>query len=129
MSTTAHRATPVWLAFLSLRWKAVAATAVPLIGGVLFLVSTGELDIAHLAGLLAIALGSGVATHTVPNVGSAPIQDTVNAVIDAVPPGIADAVATAVNTTTTGVLAPAVGTVTGVVGGAVNGLLGDKPGD
>lgn len=106
---------PGWSVFLAARWKAVAATAVPLIGGVLFLISTGEFDFKHLAGILAVSLGSGTITHVVPNVGTAPVQETVDAVLDAIPPTLVPDVAAAVSETTTGVLATAVGTVSAVL--------------
>lgn len=64
-----HGAVPGWVGVVAARYKAIAATLVPLVGGVLFLVSTGDLDVAHLAGVLAISLGAGGVTHQVPNAG------------------------------------------------------------
>lgn len=72
---------PAWFAFLAARWKAVAATVVPLIGGVLYMVSTGEFDIQHLAGFLAIALGAGGVTHVVPNATAPNTPDGIGASI------------------------------------------------
>jgi saccharopine dehydrogenase-like NADP-dependent oxidoreductase len=60
------------------------------------------------------ALTTGALTHQVQNAGVAPVQDTVDAVLNAVPPTLVPAVAQAVTETTTGVLATAVGTVAAV---------------
>lgn len=96
------------------RYKAVAATVVPLVGGVLFLVSTNELDLQHVAGLLAVALGAGGLTHALPNKTVAAADDTVAEVT-----GTANNVVTAVD--------DGVESVTGGVLGKVGKLLNRKP--
>lgn len=92
------------------RYKAVAAVLVPLLGGVLFLISTGEFDVKHLAGIVAVALGAGGVTHVVPNVAKtavATVDDTANSVVTTVGDGVEN--------------------VTGGVLGVVGKLLGKKP--
>lgn len=98
--------------WLARRYKAVAATLIPLLGGVLFLISTGEFDLKHLAGILAVALGSGGITHAVPNV----VKGTVHIVTDDV------------TDTATETVGGVVDGVTGAVGGLLGGLAGKEGG-
>lgn len=111
--------------FLAAHRKAIMAFAVPLVGGMCYLISTDQFDLKHVCGVLAVALGSGGATHVIPNAGVAPVQDVVNAVTAAVPTEVAPTVAAAVTNTSTGVLKDAVGLVDGIVGG-LGGILGGK---
>lgn len=97
------------LSLVAPRYKALAALLVPLIGGLLFLISTGDLDLKHIAGIVAVALGAGGAAHAVPNVAKGAV-----AVVD----GTANNVVTAVD--------DGVENVTGGVLGVVGKLLGRK---
>jgi len=54
--------------YLAPRWKAIIATVVPLVGGVITLSSTNTLDVGHVWGLIATALASGGITHQVANI-------------------------------------------------------------
>lgn len=54
--------------YLAPRWKAIVATLVPLLGGVIALIASNEFDLNHILGVIATAMSSGVFTHSVENV-------------------------------------------------------------
>lgn len=106
---------PSWMLFLATRWKAVAALVGSLATALLIIAPSS-----HAIQLIIAIVGALTTTgavHQVTNVGTAPVQETVDAVTKLIPdPAVAGQVAKAVTDTTTGVLATAVGTVGGLLG-------------
>lgn len=74
--------------YLAPRWKAIVATLVPLLGGVIALIASNEFDLNHVLGVLATAMGSGLFTHQATNVPvptTAPAETTTPSASAAVP--------------------------------------------
>lgn len=88
-STVHHAATDIGIVarYLAPRWKAIVATVVPLLGGVIALIASNEFDLPHILGVLATAMTSGAFTHQVANV---PVSADPAAAVDVSPvPGAA----------------------------------------